>query len=82
MSEETTEDLFRRYGEAYRWLATVTAMVGAISMVLSSTIVNVAFPNIMGEFGIGQDRAQWISTGFLAAMTVFMLVNSWVRSRN
>jgi EmrB/QacA subfamily drug resistance transporter len=80
MSEETTEDLFRRYGEAYRWLATVTAMVGAISMVLSSTIVNVAFPNIMGEFGIGQDRAQWISTGFLAAMTVFMLVNSWVQS--
>lgn len=77
---ETTETLFLRYGEAYRWLATITAMVGAISMVLSSTIVNVAFPNIMGAFGIGQDQAQWVSTGFLAAMTVFMLVNAWVQA--
>lgn len=73
-------DLFERYGESYRWLATATAMLGAISMVLSSTIVNVAFPNIMGAFGIGQDQAQWASTGFLASMTVFMLVNAWVQS--
>tara|TARA_R110002167_G_scaffold181510_1_gene381831 strand:- start:483 stop:659 length:177 start_codon:yes stop_codon:yes gene_type:complete len=58
MSEETTEGLCRRYGEAYRLLATVTAMVSATSMLLSSKIVNVAFPKIMGELGIGQDRAQ------------------------
>lgn len=80
MRLETTEDLFERYGLAYRWLATATAMTGAISMVLSSTIVNVAFPNIMGTFGIGQDQAQWASTGFLAAMTVFMLVSAWLQA--
>ncbi len=32
----------------------------------------------MGTFGIGQDRAQWLSTGALAAMTVAMLLNDWM----
>lgn len=74
----TTEELFARYGPAYRWLATVTVMLGTISAVLTTTSVNVAIPDIMGAFGIGQDRAQWLSTGTLAAMTVGMLLNSWL----
>jgi EmrB/QacA subfamily drug resistance transporter len=32
----------------------------------------------MGAFGIGQDRAQWLATGALAAMTVGMLTNAWL----
>ncbi|MBL8702749.1 MAG: DHA2 family efflux MFS transporter permease subunit [Alphaproteobacteria bacterium] len=71
------ETLFDRYGPAYRWLATVTAMISAIAVVLSTTIVNVAIPGIMGAFGIGQIDAQWISTGFLAAMTATMLLADW-----
>jgi EmrB/QacA subfamily drug resistance transporter len=73
----STESLFERYGSSYRWLATATAMVSAIAVVLSSTIVNVAIPAIMGQFGIDQTRAQWLSTGFLAAMTVTMLLTAW-----
>ena len=55
---------------------TVTAMIAMISMIMSSTMVNVAIPDIMGAFGIGQDRAHWISTGFLSAMTAGMLLNA------
>jgi EmrB/QacA subfamily drug resistance transporter len=75
---ETTEALFVRYGPAYRWLATVTVMLGAVAAMLTTTTVNVAIPDIMGAFGIGQDRAQWLSTGMLAAMTVGMLLNAWL----
>lgn len=78
MPSESTEALFQRYGPAYRWLATVTVMLGTISAVLTTTSVNVAIPDIMGAFGIGQDRAQWLSTGALAAMTVGMLLNAWM----
>lgn len=78
MPPETTEILFRRYGPGYRWLATVTVMLGAIAAMLTTTSVNVAIPDIMGAFGIGQDRAQWLSTGTLAAMTVGMLLNAWM----
>jgi len=63
----TTEQIVLRYGEAYKWFATVTVMVGTIAMVLSATIVNVALPDIMGEFGMGQDQGQWLSTAFLAS---------------
>ena len=78
MASETIEVLFARYGPRYRWLATVTAMLGTISAVLTTTTVNVAIPDIMGTFGIGQDRAQWLSTGALAAMTIAMLLNDWM----
>jgi MFS transporter, DHA2 family, multidrug resistance protein len=57
---------------------TITAMLAMISMIMSSTMVNVAIPDIMGAFGIGQDRAHWISTGFLSAMTAGMLLNAWL----
>lgn len=78
MPSETTETLFGRYGPGYRWLATVTVMLGTVAAVLTTTSVNVAIPDIMGAFGIGQDRAQWLSTGTLAAMTVGMLLNAWM----
>jgi MFS transporter, DHA2 family, multidrug resistance protein len=71
------EELFDRYGPAYRWLATGTVMVAAVAVVLSTTIVNVAIPGVMGTFGISQVDAQWISTGFLAAMTATMLLADW-----
>lgn len=73
----STSELFERYGAGYRWLATVTAMVSAVAVVLSSTIVNVAVPAIMGEFGMSATEVQWLSTGFLAAMTVTMLMTAW-----
>src|SRR5262245_6498468 len=75
---ETTEVLFARYGPRYRRLATMTVLMGTISAMVTTTTVNVAIPDMMGTFGIGQDRAQWFSTGALAATTVGMLLNAWL----
>lgn len=69
---------FDRYGPAYRWLITISGLTGAISMVLSATIVNVAVPSIMGAYGIGQDVAQWAATAFLSTMVASQLLNSWM----
>jgi DHA2 family multidrug resistance protein len=55
-------------------------MMGAMVMILSSTMVNVAVPSIMGTFGVGQSEAQWMSTAFLAAMTASQLLGAWVLS--
>lgn len=57
---------------------TITVLLGTISAMVTTTSVNVAIPDIMGAFGMGQDRAQWLSTGALAAVTVAMLVNAWL----
>jgi len=72
-----TDALFQRYGPVYRTYATGTVMIATISVVLSTTIVNVAIPSVMGAFGISAVQAQWLSTGFLAAMTATMLLGDW-----
>lgn len=64
-------------GGLFRWMTMATVMTGLLASVMSSTMVNIAIPQIMGAFGIGQDRAHWMSSGFLAAMTVSMLLNAW-----
>ncbi len=75
---ETTEVLTARYGPRYRIYVTVVALLGTISAILTTTTVNVALPDIMGAFGIGQDRVQWISTGNLAGTTVGQLLSAWL----
>lgn len=60
-----------------RWLVTITVTIGAISTILATTIVNVAIPGVMGAFGVGQDTAQWLASGFLASTTTAMLMADW-----
>lgn len=70
-----------RFGPAYKWLATATVMVATIASTATATIVNVALNDIAGAFGLGQDQVQWLSTGFLAAMTASMLLTAWLLER-
>jgi len=70
-----------RFGAGYKWYAALTVMVATTATTGSSTIVNVAMPDIMGAFGLGQDQIQWLSTGFLAAMTACMLLTDWLLAR-
>lgn len=65
-----------RRGISQRWLTTLTVLMGTLSAVLTSTIVNVAVPGIMADFGMSQMGAQWLSTGFLAAVTAAMLMSA------
>src|SRR5205814_10493008 len=75
---QTAQVLSERYGPNYRWFVTITGMVGVVSMVLAMTTVNVVVPDVMGAFGIGQDKAQWMSSAYTAAMTAGMLMNAWI----
>lgn len=61
----------------HKWLATSAVMLGLTSSIMASTMANVAIADIMGAFGAGQNRVHWISTGFLSATTVSMLLNAW-----
>lgn len=70
-------DKFRQIGPSYRWWAASVGMIGSFATLLSSTIVNVAIPDIMGALGMTLDEAQWLATAFLAAGTVTMLITAW-----
>ena len=56
-------------------------MIGTMASVMSSTIVNVAIPDMSHHFQLGQERAQWVSSGFMVAMTVSMLTTPWLLGR-
>lgn len=75
------QSLRERYGERYRWLLLVSVMVGVMASIMSSTIVNVAIPDMSRHFHLRQERAQWVSSGFMVAMTVSMLTTPWLLSR-
>lgn len=59
----------------------MSVMVGVMASIMSSTIVNVAIPGLSQHFQIGQARAQWVSSGFMVAMTVSMLTTPWLLAR-
>ena len=74
-AQPTLGTMRERYGPRYRWYLLLTVMVGVMASIMSSTIVNVAIPGMSHHFSLGQERAQWVSSGFMVAMTVSMPVS-------
>lgn len=74
------EAMFERYGPKYQLYVTITVLLGLVALGMSITIVNVATPYIKGAFGMSADQVQWLSTGFLAATTVSLLIAPWLIS--
>ena len=56
-------------------------MIGTVASIMASTIVNVAVPDMARVFTLGQERAQWLSAGFMGAMTLSMLTTPWLLGR-
>jgi hypothetical protein len=53
----TLDEMQARYGPRYRWLLLLSVMVGTMASIMSSTIVNVAIPDMSQHFTLGQERA-------------------------
>jgi EmrB/QacA subfamily drug resistance transporter len=70
-----------RYGPRFRWLLLMSLMVGTMASIMSSTVVNVAIPGISHHFSLGPAQAQWVSSGFMVAMTASMLTTPWLLAR-
>ena len=75
------EQLQECYGQRYKWWVMITVMIGTMTMSLSSTIVNVALPDIMATFSVSHTMGQWLVTAFLASMAIGMLLNVWMVDR-
>jgi EmrB/QacA subfamily drug resistance transporter len=58
-----------------------TVMIGTVASIMASTIINVAVPDMARVFVLGQERAQWLSAGFMGAMTLSMLTTPWLLDR-
>lgn len=74
-------ELRERYGPRLKWVVLGTTMVGMMAAVLSSTVVFVAVPELSHVFNVGQERVQWVSSAFMIALTLSMLLTPWLLIR-
>ena len=47
--------------------------------VVSETAMNVTFPTLMNEFGVGTSTVQWITTGYLLILSLVITLSSYLK---
>lgn len=60
--------------DQWRWWVLGTVIFGTFLGRLDQTVVNLALPKIIGDFGISVSDAAWISTAYILANAVFVPV--------
>ncbi len=61
-------------GDRLKWLILLTVIIGTFLGRLDQTIVGLAVPKIINDFGITVTEAAWISTAYILANAVFVPV--------
>jgi len=64
-----------------RTLITIAIVTATLLEIIDVTIVNVALPNIQGNFGATVDQAAWIGTGYIIANVVIIPLTPWLQRR-
>ncbi len=64
-----------------RTLITLAIVVATLLEIVDVTIVNVALPNIQGNFGASVDEAAWIGTGYIIANVIVIPLTPWLQRR-
>jgi MFS transporter, DHA2 family, multidrug resistance protein len=73
--------IFHPRNENYKWFVLANVMIGTFMAVLDATIVNVALPKIMANFGVGIDKIEWVLTAYMLAMAVMLPTSAWLADR-
>ncbi|HTW96586.1 MAG TPA: DHA2 family efflux MFS transporter permease subunit [Candidatus Methylomirabilis sp.] len=60
------------FNPTLRWMILLTVIIGTFLGRLDQTIVNLALPKIIGDFGITVTAAGWIGTAYILANAVFV----------
>lgn len=55
-------------------------VVGAMAIILNTTIVSVALPTLGEEFHTGLGTIQWVTTGYLLAMFAVIPLTGWLQA--
>ena len=58
--------------QTHQWLILITVIVGTFLGRLDQTIVNLALPKIIQDFGITVSSAGWIATAYILANAIFV----------
>src|SRR3954453_11330129 len=65
----------------YKWLVAAVFVVGLFMDLLDTTIVNVALPTLAREFNASTTTLQWVVTGYLLSLAVWIPASGWLGDR-
>src|SRR3990170_3667453 len=65
----------------YKWIVGIVFVFGLFMDLLDMTIVNVAIPQLAQEFNTDTTTIQWVVTGYLLSLAVFIPVSGWAGDR-
>lgn len=61
-----------RSGDSLKWMILLTVIIGTFLGRLDQTIVNLALPKVISDFGITVTAAGWIGTAYILANAIFV----------
>jgi len=68
-------------GLEYKWRVAIAFLFGIFMALLDQTIVNVALPTFAREFKAPPTTIEWVVTGYLLSLAVFIPLSGWAGDR-
>ncbi len=65
----------------YKWIVGVVFVFGLFMDLLDMTITNVALPTLSKDFSASTTTIEWVVTGYLLSLAVFIPVSGWAGDR-
>src|SRR5579875_994653 len=65
----------------YKWLVAAAFVTGLFMDLMDSTIVNVALPRLGQQFHAGNTTLEWVVTGYLLSLAVWIPASGWIGDR-
>jgi EmrB/QacA subfamily drug resistance transporter len=67
--------------DRYKYLVAIAFIAGLFMDILDSTVINVALPTLGRQFDAGTDRLEWVVTGYLLSLAVWIPASGWIGDR-
>ncbi len=65
----------------YKYLVAAAFVFGLFMDIMDSTVVNVALPTLEKQFNAGTDTVEWVVTGYLLSLAVWVPASGWIGDR-
>jgi MFS family permease len=65
----------------YQHLVAVAFVFGVFMDILDTTVVNVALPTLAREFDAGAGTIEWVVTGYLLSLAIWIPASGWIGDR-
>lgn len=78
-SDTITDETIEKKIDTKLILSIIAAGIMSFSGVVVETAMNVTFPTLMEEFGIGTSTVQWITTGYLLMLACIIPASSYLK---